>query len=118
MRQAYDGQQSTATRPLLSSPSVADHVAQMRRASTGISHMPGSRSSRAASRKLEPPPRTQLHPVDEIGLVNDLAHDCGPSAPDYNVVGAPVAGSFGVVADDVELVEPVVPESVNESTWS
>ena len=60
--------------------------------------------------------RTQLHSVDDIGLVNDLAHDCGPSAPDYNVVGAPVAGSF-VVADDVELVEGV-PESVNESTWS
>jgi hypothetical protein len=56
--------------------------------------------------------------VDEIGLVNDLAHDCGLSAPDYNVVGAPVAGPFGVVADDVELVEPGVAESVNESTWS
>jgi hypothetical protein len=56
--------------------------------------------------------------VDEIGLVNDLAHGCRPSAPDYNVVGAPVAGSFGVVADDVELVEPGVAESVNESTWS
>jgi len=80
--------------------------------------MPRSRSSRAASRKLEVPPRTQLRPVDEIGLVNDLAHDCGLSAPDYNVVGAPVAGPFGVVADDVELVEPGVAESVNESTWS
>ena len=51
-------------------------------------------------------------------LVNDLTDDCGPSAPGYNVVGAPVAGSIGVVADDVELVEPGVPESVNESTWS
>jgi hypothetical protein len=40
------------------------------------------------------------------------------SAPDYNVVGAPVAGLFGVVAADVELVERGVAESVNESTWS
>jgi hypothetical protein len=80
--------------------------------------MPRSRSSRAASRKLEQPPRTQLHPVDEIGLVNDLIHDCGPSGPGYNVVGVPVAGSFGVVADDVELVEPGVAAPVNESAWS
>jgi hypothetical protein len=56
--------------------------------------------------------------VDEIGPVNDLTHGCVPSAPDYNVVGAPVAGSIGMVVDDVELVEPGVPESVNESTWS
>ena len=56
--------------------------------------------------------------MDEIGLVNDLAHECGPSAPGYNVVGAPLAGSIGVVADDVALVEPGVPESVNESTLS
>jgi hypothetical protein len=55
--------------------------------------------------------------VDEVGLVNDLTHECRSSAPDYNVVGAPVAGSIGVVADDVELVEPGVAESVNESTW-
>ena len=79
--------------------------------------MPRSRSSRAASRKPEQPPRTQLYPVDEVGLVNDLTHDCRPSAPDYNVVGAPVAGSIGVVADDVELVEPGVVAPVNESTW-
>lgn len=72
----------------------------------------------AASRKLDPLPRTQLHPVDKIGLVNDLAHDRGPFGPDYNVVEDPVAGSFGVVADDVELDEPGVPESVNEFTWS
>lgn len=80
--------------------------------------MPRSRASRAASRKPEQPPRTQLHPVDEVGLVNDLPPDRGPSAPDYNVVGAPVAGSIGVVADDVELVEPAVVAPVNESTWS
>jgi hypothetical protein len=67
---------------------------------------------------FEPPPPIQLHPLDEVGLVNDLTHNCRPSAPDYNVVGAPVAGSIGVVADDVELVEPGVAESVNESTWS
>jgi hypothetical protein len=68
--------------------------------------------------ELDPLPRTQLHPVDKIGLVNDLAHDRGPFGPDYNVVEDPVAGSFGVVADDVELDEPGVPESVNEFTWS
>ena len=56
--------------------------------------------------------------LDEVGLVNDLTYDCGPSAPDRNVVGAPVAGSTGVVADDVELVEPEVAAPVNESTWS
>jgi hypothetical protein len=56
--------------------------------------------------------------LDEVGLVNDLTYDCGPSAPDCNVVGAPVAGSIGVVADDVELVEPEVAAPVNESTWS
>jgi len=39
-------------------------------------------------------------------------------APGYNVVRAPEAGSFGVVADDVVLVEPGLPESVNEFTWS
>lgn len=50
--------------------------------------------------------------------MNDLAPDCGPFGPDYNVVEDPVAGSFGVVADDVELDEPGVPESVNEFTWS
>ena len=54
--------------------------------------------------------------MDEIGLLNDLVRDCGSSTPDYNVVGASAAGSFGVVADELELVEPGVPESVNEST--
>jgi hypothetical protein len=80
--------------------------------------MPRSRSSRRLPGNLTHFPRTQLHPVDKIGLVNDLAHDCGPFGPDYNVVEDPVAGSFGVVADDVELDEPGVPESVNEFTWS
>jgi hypothetical protein len=50
--------------------------------------------------------------------VNDLTHDCGPSAPDYDVVGAPLAGSIGVVAGDVELVESGMAALVNESTWS
>ena len=102
----------------LGSARVRPQVASLGRPGANSSAGPGSRSTRAASRKLEPPPRTQLHPVDEIGLVNDLAHGCRPSAPDYNVVAAPVAGSFGVVAVDVELVEPGVAESVNESTWS
>jgi hypothetical protein len=38
--------------------------------------------------------------------------------PDYNVVGASVAGPFWVVAGDVELVEPGVAAPVNESIWS
>jgi hypothetical protein len=83
------------------------------KAPDAISRPLASRSSR-----MDDGPNPLSLPVDEVGLVNDLTHDCGPSAPDYNVVGAPVAGSIGVVADDVELVEPGVVAPVNESTWS
>jgi hypothetical protein len=65
--------------------------------------------------------RTHLnHIYERLGVTSRTAavSRARRAHPDYNVVGAPVAGSFGVVADDVELVEPGMPESVNESTWS
>ena len=60
---------------------------------------------------------------DEPGRLGGLVRGSrGTAAPlyasGYNVVGAPEAGSFGVVADDDVPVEPGLPESVNEFTWS